>query len=49
MKQVKNRVVVEVISTRDHLSMARYGAGFLVNELNLSKNRQITQFITWFK
>ena len=38
MKQVKNRVVVEVISTRDRRWVARYGAGFLVNRLQLGKN-----------
>ena len=37
MKQVKNQVVVEVISTRDRLLVARYGAGFLVARLELGQ------------
>ena len=38
MKQVKNQVVVEVISTRERRWVARYGAGFLVNRLQLGQN-----------
>ena len=35
---LENRKVVEVISTRDRRLVARYGADFLVNRLQLGQN-----------
>ena len=40
-KTLENRQAVEVISTRERLWVARYGAVFLVAELHLDKNRQL--------
>ena len=41
MKQVENPLVVEVISTRDRLLMARYGAGFLFARFKIRQKHEI--------
>ena len=41
--RLANRQVVEVISTRERLWVARYGAVFLVVAFHLGRNRQVAR------